>query len=219
MFPAQLSRVWDGLGGSRSYWDSAHLPSSGMRLHRVQPCRVSSTGTRRIGTTHWRGQGSELNRRYLPLRAHRIFQQEPSPTDQELPQLFQRSLSRGHSSLPSGLQLLAHHRRRLEKGKGRATRRGQSRRTWEFQRTATLYSLLCHQDTISASASSQDQPVHPPTVNPGKHHRYPSFSHRCCPSPTASVASISPSPQSIHHPLSSHQTTLSAPHRTGTSSL
>lgn len=92
------SRVWGGLGGRRSHWNSAHPPSSGMRRHLVQPCRAPSTGTPRNGTTHWRGQGSELDRRYLPLRAHRIFQQELSPTDQELPQLFQRSLPRCHSS-------------------------------------------------------------------------------------------------------------------------
>lgn len=92
MFPCRLlgfGMAWVGVAiiGIQPIW-----PARGCVCTLPQPCRVPSTGTLRIGTTHWRGQGSELSRRYLPLRAHRIFQQELSQQTRNFPNFF-----RGHS--------------------------------------------------------------------------------------------------------------------------
>lgn len=193
-----------GLGGPG--WELQPLESSPSAQlgDALAPC-AALQGPKYRYTAHWHDplarQGSELNRRYLPLRAHRIFQQELSQQTRNFPNFFRSHLPAVTAAIqPEALQLPAQRRRKTGRERDEQRERGQSRRAWEFQRTENNL-LLYYQDTISASASSPDQKLltHLNPVSTAGIH----LSHRCCPSPAhCPVASISPSPRpsTLSHP-------------------
>lgn len=138
-----------------------------------------------IVRTVWHGQGSELNRRYLPLRAHRIFQQELSQQTRNFPNFF-----RGHSLAvtvaPASAPKLSAAEGKDTKGKERAKKvvkaDGPKRTTHlNSTRTSSIFSFTtklparrrCQTSCppkpstrCPSDAASSHRSLHPPSIHP-----------------------------------------------------